>query len=276
MLLLLHKPLLLKNMGNLNSFYYKNVYLKPRLQKHFPILINSIIVIMISISGWPEILKIIWYVPVIGVNISVRYSTAAKWGIMRSSSCFAIGPAVPQMWVTYCTLGHQTDNQISNHNRVLLHSNTAGRWIFTEIQSGFQEFFYFFLDPFADVRRWCSYLNSFTQMMSHDVVMKNSCAPILIMAKQKKKFLDHNGSQRLRLKGWEHSLMCKLKSFVAEANCCLSIRVSLIRAASLHPWQHESTACSLTIFSSRWCVSRFERIASLAKIKNNVSDIFLS
>lgn len=106
---------------------------------------------------------------------------------MRSSSCFAIGPAVPQMWVTYCTLGHQTDNQISNHNRVLLHSNTAGRWIFTEIQSGFQEFFNFFLDPFADVRRWCSYLNSFTQMMSHDVVMKNSCAPILIMAKQKKK-----------------------------------------------------------------------------------------
>lgn len=51
---LLHKPepLLLKNMGHLNAFYYKNDYLKPRLQKHFPILINSINVNMISISGY--------------------------------------------------------------------------------------------------------------------------------------------------------------------------------------------------------------------------------
>lgn len=62
-------------------------------------------------------LRIIWCLPVIGVNISVRYSTAAKWSIMPSSSCFASGPAVPQMWVTYCTSGHQTDNQICNHTR---------------------------------------------------------------------------------------------------------------------------------------------------------------
>lgn len=54
LLLLLHKPepLLLKNMGHLNSFYDKNDYLKPHLQEQFPILINSIIVNMISISGY--------------------------------------------------------------------------------------------------------------------------------------------------------------------------------------------------------------------------------